>query len=80
MRNIPASLSTDVDTARQGDFGRRDLWLFAPLVVIAAALPIAIVTVLSASLWFATHSPDRYAGATFASRFENVYRADALTR
>ena len=38
-----------------------------------AVLPIAIVAIVSASLYAATHSADRHGGTTFASRFENVY-------
>jgi hypothetical protein len=47
--------------------------MFAPLAVVVAALPIAIVAIMGASLYFATHSADRYGGSSFASRFENVF-------
>jgi len=40
---------------------------------VVAIFPIAIVAIVSASLYLATHSADRYNGASFASRFENVY-------
>jgi hypothetical protein len=73
MREIPARLKTELDALGEDDLGKRDLWMFAPLVTIVVALPLAIVTVLSASLWFATHSADRYDVASFASRFETVY-------
>ena len=57
----------------EDDLGKRDAWMFAPLVMVVAILPIAIVAIVSASLYFATHSADRYGGSSFASRFENVY-------
>jgi type IV secretory pathway TrbD component len=65
-------LNPELQASAKGDLDRGDLWLFGPLVAIAAALPFAIVAVLGASIWFTTHANDRYA-ATFASRFDNVY-------
>jgi len=73
MRETPAALKIELEALGEEDLGKRDLWMFAPLLAIAAALPLAIVAVLSASLWFATHSGDRYGGTSFASRFETVY-------
>ena len=73
MGNTPARVTQELAALGEDDLGKRDLWLFAPLAVVAAALPIAIVAILSASLYFATHSADRYGGHSFASRFENVY-------
>jgi hypothetical protein len=73
MRETPAGLKTELEALGEEDLGKRDLWMFAPLLAIAAALPLAIVAVLSASLWFAAHSADRYGGTSFASRFETVY-------
>ena len=72
MRDVPALLKTELQALGEEDLGKGDLWMFAPLLAVAAALPLAIVAVLSASLWFATQSADRH-GATFASRWENVY-------
>jgi hypothetical protein len=69
----PASLNRELAALGEDDLGKRDLWLFAPLLVVAAALPLAIVAILSASVYFASHSAGRYDGASFASRFENVY-------
>jgi len=66
-------LKSELAALGEDDLGKRDAWMFAPLLVVVAALPVAIVAVLSASLYFAAHSADRYSGATFASRFENVY-------
>ena len=58
----------------EDDLGKRDLWMFAPLLAIVVAMPLAIVTVVSASLWFSAHSAGRYSDASmFASRFETVY-------
>jgi hypothetical protein len=73
MRETPAGLKTELVALGEDDLGKRDLWMFAPLLAIVVALPLAIVTVLSASLWFAAHSADRYDVASFASRFETVY-------
>jgi len=64
-------LKTELAALGEDDLGKRDAWLFAPLLVVVAALPIAIVAIAGASLYSATH--DRYGGTTFASRFENVY-------
>jgi len=66
-------LKTELAALGEDDLGKRDAWMFAPLVVVVAVLPIAIVAIMGASLYFATHSAERYGGATFASRFENVY-------
>lgn len=73
MGETPARLKQELAALGEDDLGKRDLWLFAPLLAVAAALPIAIVVVLSASLYFVSHSADRYGGTSFASRFENVY-------
>ena len=73
MRETQAGLKTELEAFGEEDLGKRDLWMFAPLLTIVAALPLAIVAVLGASLWFAAHSADRYGGTSFASRFETVY-------
>ena len=73
MRETPAGLKTELEALGEDDLGKRDLWMFAPLVAIVTVLPLAIVAVLGASLWFSAHSGDRYDGASFASRFDNVY-------
>jgi hypothetical protein len=64
-------LKSELAALGEEDLGRRDAWMFAPLMVVVAVLPIAIVAIVSASLYAATH--DRYGGTSFASRFENVY-------
>jgi|GEM_PF-2619708 len=56
------------------DLDRRDIWLFGPLIAVVVALPLAIVTVLSVSLWFVAHRADlnlaaQPAPTNFASRF-----------
>lgn len=66
-------LTSQLAALGEEDLGKRDAWMFAPLIMVVAVLPIAIVAIVSASLYAATHSADRYNGATFASRFENVY-------
>jgi len=70
MRKTTARLKTQLAALGEEDLGKRDAWMFAPLMMVAAALPIAIVAIVSVSLY--THS-DRYGGTSFASRFENVY-------
>ena len=67
------NLKFELAALGEDDLGKRDAWMFAPLVMVVAILPIAIVAIVSASLYFAANSADRYSGASFASRFENVY-------
>lgn len=73
MRGTSARLKSGFAALGEEDLERRDAWIFAPLVVVVAMLPIAIVAIVGASLYSASHSADRYGGASFASRFENVY-------
>jgi hypothetical protein len=65
-------LTSELAALGEDDLGKQDAWMFAPLVVVVAVLPIAIVAIVSASLYFAANAGDRY-GTSFASRFENVY-------
>jgi hypothetical protein len=73
MAETAGRLTKELAAFGEEDLERRDAWMFAPLVAVVAVLPIAIVAIMSASLYFAAHSADRYGGASFASRFENVY-------
>jgi len=73
MRESAGLLKKELAALGEEDLGRRDAWMFAPLVAVVAVLPIAIVAIVSASVYFSTHHTDRYGGASFASRFENVY-------
>ena len=74
MRAAPEHLRTELEALGEDDLTKRDLWMFAPLLAIVVAMPLAIVAVVSASLWFSAHSADRYSDAsTFASRWETVY-------
>ena len=73
MRNMPVRLNGNLQASPEEPLGRRDAWMFAPLVAIVVALPLAIVTILGASIWFATHSSDQYRVASFESRFSTVY-------
>ena len=66
-------LKSELAALGEDDLGTRDAWMFAPLLMVVAVLPIAIVAIVSASLYFAANSADRYGGSSFASRFENVY-------
>src|SRR3954447_13877517 len=71
MRKTTARLKTQLAALGEEDLGKCDAWMFAPLMMVAAALPIAIGAIVSVSLY--PPSGDRYGGTSFASRFENVY-------
>jgi len=75
MRAAPERLKAKLADIGEDDLGARDLWMFGPLVAILIAIPLAIALVLTASLWFAGHSADRFGADnnSFASRWENVY-------
>jgi hypothetical protein len=74
MRAAPEHLRTELEALGEDDLTKRDLWMFAPLLAVFVAMPLAIVAVASASLWFSAHSAGRYSDAsTFASRWETVY-------
>jgi len=73
MHETAGRLKSELAALGEEDLGKRDAWMFAPLLMVVAVLPIAIVAIVSASLYAATHSADRHGGTTFASRFENVY-------
>jgi len=67
------------------DLDRSDIWLFGPLIAIVVAMPLAIVTLMGAGLWFAaSHSdltiqrpptPD-----TFASRWVEPAKPETVIR
>jgi hypothetical protein len=71
MTDIPTRNETE--TRRTEDLSGRDTWLFAPLLLVLIALPLAMVTVMSAGLWFAAHRLDlsltQPAPTTFAARW-----------
>jgi hypothetical protein len=75
MRAAPDRLKAKLAVMGEDDLGARDLWMFGPLVAILVAIPLAIAVVLTASLWFAGNSADRFGADnnSFASRWENVY-------
>ena len=66
-------IHNETDARDTDALARRDAWLFAPLLVVLVALPLALVTVLSASLWFAAHRLDlgltQPTPTTFAARW-----------
>jgi len=70
--------------AENQDLKRGDLWLFAPLLVVLVALPLAIVTLVSASLWFAAQRLDLSmtspAPTTFAARWPDQTFPDTVIR
>ena len=76
MRTAPERLKAKIAAMGEDDLGARDLWMFGPLFAILVAIPLAIALILTASLWFAANSADRFGddnNNSFASRWENVY-------
>ena len=71
MTDIPTRIEDG--TTEEQDLSHRDVWLFAPLLVVLVALPLAMVTVVSAGLWFAAHRLDlsltQPAPSSFAARW-----------
>ena len=63
----------NTETGDSDTLTRRDAWLFAPLVLVLIALPLAVVTVVGAELWFAAKRLDlgltQAAPTTFAARW-----------
>jgi hypothetical protein len=64
---------------------RSDLWLFGPVTAIVVGLPIAIVALISAGLWFAATHTDltvvqRPPADTFASRWVEPPKPDVFIR
>jgi hypothetical protein len=67
---------TDIQHRNQAETDARgvgDVWMFAPMILVLVGLPLAMVTVLSASLWFAAHRLDlsltQSTPSTFAARW-----------
>ena len=70
----PERLKAKLAAMGEDDLRTRDMWMFGPLFAILVAIPLAIAVVLSASLWFAANSADRFGSDnSFASRWEYVY-------
>ena len=66
-------------------FDRSDLWLFGPLIAIVVAMPLAIIALTSAGLWFAATHADltmvqRPPADTFASRWVEPPKPDVFVR
>lgn len=53
-----ASKAEIVQFAEDQELKRRDLWLFAPLIAVLVAMPLAIVAVVSVGLWVAAQRLD----------------------
>ena len=70
--------------AEDQELKRRDLWLFAPLIAVLVALPLAIVTVLSVGLWFAARAVDLSVTSppptTFAARWPDRALPETVIR
>jgi hypothetical protein len=76
----PADLTADL-----GDgLDRSDVWLFGPLIAIVVVMPLALVALTSAGLWFAaTHSDmtlHRAPADTFASRWIEPPKPESFIR
>jgi len=72
---IPTDIPAPVERAPlelDDDIGRKDAWMFAPLIAAAVTLPLVATIALAVSVWhLATHEPS-FASAqptTFASRW-----------
>jgi hypothetical protein len=73
MHASPERLRAKLAVIREDSLSTRDLRMFGPLSAILVAIPLAIAVVLSASLWFAANSADRFGvDNSFASRWDNV--------
>jgi hypothetical protein len=64
---------------------RFDLWLFGPLIAIVVAMPLALVALTSAGLWFAATHTDltmvqRPPTDTFASRWVEPPKPESFIR
>jgi hypothetical protein len=75
--------STELADLGEG-LDRSDFWLFAPLIAIVVAMPLALVALTSAGLWFAAHHSDlsvaRPRADTFASRFVEPPKPEVFVR
>jgi hypothetical protein len=85
MDATQARLKAEIaEFAEDQELKRRDLWLFAPLLAVLVALPLAIVTVLSVGLWFAAHGVDlsvaQPAPTTFAARWPDHALPETVVR
>lgn len=79
MRNLHDVIVTDIPQpaereplALDEDIGRRDAWMFAPLIATAVALPLAATALLGFGAWHLIHGGPSVASAqptTFASRW-----------
>ena len=76
----------DSEFADLGDgLDRSDLWLFGPLIAIVVGMPLAIIALASASLWFAATHADltvtqRPPADTFASRWVEPPKPESFIR
>jgi hypothetical protein len=75
----------NTELADLGDgLDRSDAWLFGPLIAIVVGLPIAIVALTAAGLWFAATRADltvqRPPADTFASRWVEPPTPEVFTR
>jgi hypothetical protein len=85
MRAVPPRPATEIAELRENaDLTRRDWWLLAPILAGIVVLPLAIVTVVSVSLWFAARGLDLSvaspAPTTFASRWPDAAPSATLIR
>ena len=74
MRAAPEHLKAKLAAMGEDDLEARDLWMVGPLFAIVVAIPLAMAVVLSATLWFAANSADRFGvDNSFASHWDKAY-------
>jgi hypothetical protein len=69
---------TEANIAETDALTRGDAWLFAPLLVVLVALPLAMVSVVSVSLWYAAHRLDLSLTQPVPSSFATRWPDQAL--
>jgi len=84
MTAIPQRRNTELPDLGDG-LDRSDLWLFGPLIAIVVAMPLAIIALTSAGLWFAATHADltmvqRPSADTFASRWVEPPKPETFIR
>ena len=75
---VPVDMPVPVERAPlelDDDIGRKDAWMFVPLIATAVTLPLVATVLLAVSAWHLINDGPSVAStqpATFASRWESV--------
>jgi hypothetical protein len=84
MSAVPARPEPENEFRPDAHPPQRDWWLLAPVLVGIVVLPFAVVTVVSATLWFAARGLDLSVTSpsptTFASRWPDPAPSATLIR